>query len=67
MTVELSTSNYCFTPMSAGYPEGKHYRGFLSCHSHPLVAVFVDTHCIACLAILADVFSKLNNLNITLQ
>ncbi|KAK6292237.1 hypothetical protein J4Q44_G00380220 [Coregonus suidteri] len=41
--------------------------GFLSEHSHPLVAVFEDTDWGARLAYLADVFSKLNNLNLTLQ
>ncbi|XP_041075539.1 SCAN domain-containing protein 3-like [Polyodon spathula] len=40
---------------------------FLSEHSHPLVAVFEDTDWVARLAYLADVFSKLNNLNLTLQ
>ncbi|MBN3276356.1 ZBED5 protein, partial [Polyodon spathula] len=40
---------------------------FLSEHSHPLVAVFEDTNWVARLAYLADVFSKLNNLNLTLQ
>ncbi|MBN3274306.1 F200B protein, partial [Polyodon spathula] len=36
-------------------------------HSYPLVAVFEDTDWVARLAYLADVFSKLNNQNLTLQ
>uniref|UniRef100_A0A8C1M8T8 C2H2-type domain-containing protein n=1 Tax=Cyprinus carpio TaxID=7962 RepID=A0A8C1M8T8_CYPCA len=40
---------------------------FLAEHSHPLVVMLENTDWVARLAYLADFFSKLNNLNLTLQ
>ncbi|KAJ4932235.1 hypothetical protein JOQ06_010660 [Pogonophryne albipinna] len=42
-------------------------RAFLSEHTHPLVAMFDDADWVARLGYLSDIFSKLNQLNLSLQ
>lgn len=75
MRAPQSTKSYCFTRTSAGcgktllrlYELLCEVYVFLTLHLHPLAVVFEDAEWVAHLVYLADVFIKLDKLNLSLQ